>query len=81
MTKEKREELAALCHKQWSGWMQYLFSKCDENPETGQVTIPRWAFDRWSRQASTKYAGLSKQEKDSDRKEADRFIALIEGKA
>jgi hypothetical protein len=30
--REKREELAALCHKQWSGWMKHLFSKLYQQP-------------------------------------------------
>jgi hypothetical protein len=23
-----QEKIAELCHKQWSGWMEYLFLKC-----------------------------------------------------
>ena len=77
-----REELADLCHKQWGGWMEYLFSKCfAENGqfdrETGSLVIPEWAVKRWKRQMETTYANLTEEEKESDRKEADRFIALI----
>lgn len=71
-----RERLAALCHTQWSGWMKYLFGKCGLAVNAGTV-IPPWAVERWHRQMVTPYAELSEEEKDSDRAEADRFIALL----
>ena len=72
-----REHLAALCHEQWSGWMRYLFSKCEATlPGTGKI-IPQWAVDRWMRQATDTYAELTEEEKDSDRKMADRILAII----
>lgn len=76
MEANKREALAALCHEQWSGWMQYLFSKCEFGGD--QVQIPSWAVERWQRQMTTPYAKLSEEEKNSDRKEADKFIKLLE---
>lgn len=82
-----REALADLCHEQWSGWMRHLFSKCgyvtpsleDRNNELteGEAIIPLEFVKRWRRQLSTPYADLSEEEKDSDRKEADKFIAFI----
>lgn len=72
-----REKLADLCHRQWSGWMEYLFGKCAFNPNDGTATIPKWAVDRWRRQLSTEYAHLSEEEKNADRDEADRFLTLI----
>jgi len=81
---EFREKLADLCHRQWSGWMEYLFSKCHEEvvPEypskkTGALVIPGWAVERWKRQMETDYSDLSKEEMDSDRTKADKFIALL----
>lgn len=71
-----REKFADLAHRQWSGWMEYLFSKSTNN-EDGTVTIPRWAVDRWRRQMITPYHGLSRSEQISDEKEADRFLALL----
>jgi hypothetical protein len=70
------EQVADLCHEQWVGWMEYLFSKTSKNPD-GTRTIPAWAVSRWQRQMSTLYADLSEPEKDSDRAEADRFIKLF----
>lgn len=71
-----REKLADLCHKQWSGWMEYLFSKGKFNDD-GTWTMPSWAVDRWKKQSQTEFNNLSKQEKESDRSEADRFIKVI----
>ncbi len=73
----QRERLAELCHKQWSGWMDYLFSKGTFDFPGGTWTMPQWAVERWRRQAMTPYAELSQEERDSDGKEADRFIALL----
>lgn len=73
---EDREAIANLCHRQWSGWMKYLFEKCDRN-EDGTVTIPKWAVERWSRQMDTDYSQLSEDEQNSDRTEADKFISVI----
>lgn len=78
-----REKLAALCHKQWSGWMDHLFSKSipykpgEVQAEEGAVIIPKWAVDRWKRQSAISYELLSGQEQDSDRKEADRFLKIL----
>jgi hypothetical protein len=72
-----REQFADLAHRQWSGWMEYLFEKSTKN-EDGTVTIPKWAVDRWNRQIATEYKDLSEQEKDSDRAEADKFLTVLD---
>lgn len=74
---ELREELSDLAHRQWTGWMRYLFSKGIKN-EDGSFTIPAWAVERWERQVNTDYENLSESEKDSDRNEADKFINVFE---
>lgn len=71
-----REEIANLCHKQWSSWMEYLFSKGVSN-NNGSWTIPSEFVERWTRQMNTSYTSLSEPEKDSDRKEADKFIHFL----
>lgn len=71
-----REQLAAYAHEAWSGWMRYLFSKCDAQ-WNGRV-IPPWAVERWQRQLATPYAELPEEEKASDRAEADTILALFE---
>jgi len=70
-----REKLADLCHRQWSGWMEYIFSLCCVRD--GVYIIPNFLVKRWKRQIATTYNNLSQKEKDSDRHEADKFIALF----
>lgn len=74
---ELREELACLAHSLWAGWMRYLFKKSGRNDD-GTVTIPKWAVDRWQLQICTVYNDLSASEKESDRKEADRMLDIME---
>ena len=70
------EALAALAHEQWSGWMRYLFAQFPKL-YTGSRLIPvEWAT-RWVRQMKTPYAELSETEKDSDRTEARRVLAVL----
>ena len=71
-----REELAQLAHEQWSGWIKYMFKNCKKTIN-GELIVPKWAVDRWRRQASTPYSGLTPTEMDSDRAEADKFIAIF----
>ena len=76
-TEPQREKLAALCHGQWAGWMRYLFSKGHIN-SVGEWVVSSTLYDRWQRQMNTPYAELSGTEQNSDRKEADKFIAVLE---
>ena len=73
---ELREVVATLAHDQWSGWMKYLFSKCELN-EKGEAIIPEWAVKRWKSQMNMSYLNLSTPEKESDRAEADKFLAVF----
>jgi hypothetical protein len=77
---ELKEKLAGLCHKQWSIWMKYLFSKCEVNIGYGMkktLVIPDYFVERWLRQMNTDYKDLNEVDKDSDREEADKFIDLV----
>ena len=73
----RRERLASGIHESWSHWMQHLFSKAIDNSD-GSVTIPPEFTARWKRQMKTEYDRLSEQEKESDRKQADKLLAAIE---
>ena len=72
-----REKLAAYSHDAWSGWMKYLFSRSHRNI-SGTVTIPKDLVNRWARQMITPYNSLPKGEKDSDRKEADQMLSIMQ---
>lgn len=76
------EELAQYAHNAWSGWMEYLFSKCVEGDEamsdgTTELVIPPALVSRWRRQIQTKYEDLPENEKESDRKEADKIMGIL----
>lgn len=73
---ELREELAGLEHERWSRWMTYMFSQGFLNDD-GSWTMPSDKVLRWSKQATTKYASLTEVEKDSDRKEVDKILEVI----
>lgn len=72
-----REKLAELAHQQWSGWMEYLFTKSTDFE--GCSLIPADLVSRWMRQMRTDYSELPENEKDSDRAEADKYIAVFQG--
>jgi len=70
------EKLGDLVHRQWSGWMEYLFEKSTLN-EDGTVTIPEYAVSRWKRQVETAYKDLPEEEKESEREKARQVIDAI----
>lgn len=74
---ELREKLAEYAHVAWSGWMKYLFEKCEGDAPAGTLTIPKWAVERWQRQMTAKYEDLPEEEKKSDRDEADRMLEIV----
>jgi hypothetical protein len=75
-----REMLAALSHQIWSNWMRYLLSTATRSSD-GSLTIPLALAARWFRQAYTPYADLPEGEKESDRNQADKIIAVLEAEA
>lgn len=85
---ELMEVLSAYAHEAWSGWMRYMFGKCDiviEEPfldgdKKALITMPHALFERWTRQMRTPYADLPEEEKNSYRAEALKMLALLKGK-
>lgn len=76
MLEELREQLANIEHDRWAKWQAYLFSK-SEWTKDGYL-IPKELCKHWQRQIDTPYSKLSEKEKDSDRKEVDRYLPLLE---
>ena len=73
-----RERLADQEHERWSRWMKYLFSLCYAMVDDGALVIPANSVKHWQRQIDTPYAELSEKEKDSDRKEADNTLRIVQ---
>ena len=71
-----REKLAALAHRQWSGWMRYMLSEGTHHVD-GSITLPLPLVARWMRQMNTPYKDLPESEKNADRYEADKVIGLV----
>jgi len=45
--------------------------------DDGTWTMPKEFVDRWQRQVNTPYKDLSHSEQESDRKEADKFLKVL----
>ncbi len=72
-----REKLAEVQHIIWSHWMAYLFNISIQN-EDGSYTIPVDKVKHWTRQINTSYSELSEREKESDREQADKVLAVLQ---
>lgn len=85
MENETREKLATYAHEAWSGWMRWMFEhggmstiQADDNGKTVTFwTMKPEQYERWQRQMNTVYGALPESEKESDRAEADKMLAII----
>jgi hypothetical protein len=71
-----REVLADIEHARWSGWQEYLHSKCTRNTD-GSLTIPAGYAVNLERLIKTPYSGLTEKERESDRAEVDKYLPII----
>jgi hypothetical protein len=71
-----REAIADHAHRVWTKWLSYMFGKGVFN-DNGTWTLPKDFVDRWTAQMSRKYKELSEQEKESDRRIADQYLAIF----
>lgn len=71
-TKEKqlREELAALEHRQWQYWTEYLVEESEHD-------IPEQLVEKWKSNWQ-EYETLSEEMKDKDREWADKAMKIIQ---
>ena len=77
MSDDLRERLAALAHEQWRDWMRYFLGKCGGLPNGAYVVPANYAANLRALM-DTPYAELPEAQKDSDRAEADKVLALLE---
>lgn len=57
--------------------MHYVFSQCIPTGE-GAFSIPPGLVRHWARQMDTPYEELSEREKESDREQADKVLAVLD---
>lgn len=73
------EKLAAIEHKRWARWQQWVHKCLKPNP-MGEgfpyLLDPEWV-ERWERQIATNYKDLTDQEKESDRAQVMRYWPLL----
>lgn len=67
------EALAALEHERWAGWERYRAKAVTKTHHSGEINVMRWV-----RQRETAYGDLSEQEKESDRAEVRKTLAIME---
>lgn len=75
--KKLTEELAAIEHRRWAHWQQYLHEQC-ERLSDGRLAIPRALAERWEIQIHTPYEQLSEKEKQSDRDQVQKSLLVLE---
>jgi hypothetical protein len=72
-----REQLAAIEHQRWADWMAYFLGKLDRLDD-GRLAIPTEYEDALRGLIEAPYADLSEEMKDADRREVERYWAVIE---
>lgn len=75
------EALAAVEHASWSGWATYMLDRMEAemdevDSEAVRVLRSSEGVKRWRRQAATLYTDLPDGEKESDRIEARKKLAV-----
>ncbi len=83
------EKLAALEHKQWAHWTEYMIGAIERELRLlirDSIVHPNFVkkgwltcLSEWKRQIKTKYKDLSGGEKESDREWARKVLAVLKG--
>ncbi len=77
---EKVEKLAAVLHEIWSNQASFLLSAGVQRAD-GSILLPPELVGRLRKQIDQTYAQLGSQQKQSDRDQALKVIAALEGGA
>lgn len=70
------EAVAGVEHGRWAHWQRYLHQQCTRL-EDGSLVIPAALVERWERLLNTDYAGLTEDERASDREQAGTYISVL----
>jgi len=70
------DELAAVEHRRWARWQQYMHNSCERRPD-GSIVVPAKLVERWERQIATSFADLDDGEKESDREQVREYLPII----
>jgi hypothetical protein len=70
------DELAALEHRRWAHWQQYVHEKGEHRPD-GSLVLPAELVARWQRQIDTPYEDLTNEEKQSDREQVQKYLPIL----
>lgn len=76
LLEEHIDVLAAIEHKRWSHWQNYMHGKAVHRND-GTLVIPAELVEQWERQAKTEYSDLSDAEKESDREQVRNYIPAV----
>ena len=72
------EELADIEHQRWADWQRHCHSKIISDPDFRIGAKGNECIQRWERQINSPYKDLSEKEKQSDRREVERYLPIIE---
>ncbi len=70
------DRLALIEHERWAHWQTFVHKNCVRQSD-GSLTIPSELAERWQRQIDTPFSQLSESEKESDRKQVERYLPII----
>lgn len=74
------EEVSDKVHNVWMNWMEYFLKQSCHSRQaaTIEINVDIKTWNRWMRQMKTPYEDLPENEKESDRKIAQKYIKIIQ---
>ena len=70
-----KEKIAALIHKIWANWINYILSISIVN-EDGSITIPQEKAREWSVLSKKDFIELSEKDRSNSLRSADKILAI-----